>query len=257
MHSYLRNFLVTLCVGSSLVSVAMAGDSNMTYEQGQDLIRKVDDTLKLLTAWNMDNLQKQQQLAKFMEFDNNRTNEDHEFANRDAWNKVLDLNQNQLMLLEASYAFAKKTESSATLVHNSVYTKAWDECLQSDNCSFSKLNTLIDKEALELSSFTKDSAMDTQKNLMDSIDKLNELSLDSKNAPGLNSAIDTLSKVNSTQATALVSLTNQVSNLNKLTASSIQAKRQEDELRRKGDDLYYQGDNQVKSPHFDLSYTKY
>ncbi len=99
--------------------------------------------------------------------------------------------------------------------------------------------------------------MDTQKNLMDSIDKLNELSLESKNAPGLNSAIDTLSKVNSTQATALVSLTNQVSNLNKLTASSIQAKRQEDELRRKGDDLYYQGDNQVKSPHFDLSYTKY
>lgn len=45
---------------------------------------------------------------------------------------------------------------------------------------------------------------------------------ESQDAKGLNSSIDTLSKVNSTQVTALSSLSGQVSNLARITAHNYQ-----------------------------------
>lgn len=60
------------------------------------------------------------------------------------------------------------------------------------------------------------------KALIESIDKLNEMCGESQEAKGLNSSIDTLSKVNSTQVTALSSLSGQVSNLARITAHNYQ-----------------------------------
>ena len=88
------------------------------------------------------------------------------------------------MLLEASYAFAKKTESAAEFSKNSIRTDAWEKCIRSKNCTFKKLNEMMDEEFLEISDFTKKSASDTQKALIESIDKLNEMCGESQEAKG-------------------------------------------------------------------------
>ena len=110
----------------------------------------------------------------------------------------------------------------------------------------------MDKEALELSFFTSENALKTQQTLLDNIDKLEEFSNNSKDSKGLNSSIDALSKINSAQASALVTLTSQISNLNKLTADTYQNEINEKQLAQKSDELFFASNNEVKSPHLDL-----
>ena len=109
-----------------------------------------------------------------------------------------------------------------------------------------------DKEALELSFFTSENALKTQQTLLDNIDKVEEFSNNSKDSKGLNSSIDALSKINSAQASALVTLTSQISNLNKLTADTYQNEINEKQLAQKSDELFFASNNEVKSPHLDL-----
>ena len=88
-------------------------------------------------------------------------------------------------------------------------------------------------------------------------DKLNEMCGESQDAKGLNSSIDTLSKVNSTQVTALSSLSGQVSNLARITAHNYQMQKQNEELKQKADELYYADTGTVESPHLDTSLKNY
>ena len=106
----------------------------------------------------------------------------------------------------------------------------------------------MDEESLEISDFTKKSASDTQKALIESIDKLNEMCGESQDAKGLNSSIiDTLSKVNSTQVTALSSLSGQVSNLARITAHNYQMQKQNEELKQKADESLIRHGNWASS----------
>lgn len=116
---------------------------------------------------------------------------------------------------------------------------------------------MMDEESLELSDFTKKSAQETQKALIESIDRLNEMCGESQDAKGLNSSIDTLSKVNSTQVSALTSLSGQVSNLARITAHNYQMQKQYEELRQKADEIFYADTANVESPHLDTSLKNY
>src|SRR5574344_1953511 len=115
--------------------------------------------------------------------------------------------------------------------------------------NFKTLNQRMDDEALKLSSFTKNNAIKTQEMLLDSIDKLQNFNQDGQSAKGLNSSIDALSKINATQANALIYLTNQISNLTKLAASESQANLQEKQLEQKSNEQVF-GSSNINSPHF-------
>ncbi|MBQ8023201.1 MAG: hypothetical protein IJ254_02915 [Succinivibrio sp.] len=229
----------------------------MTYSQGQELIYQLNNTLAILRSWSNENKTKSDKLETYIKHDNVREQDNYEYQHKETWAKVKDLNQNSLMLLEASYAFAKKTESAAEFSKNSIRTDAWEKCIRAKNCTFKKLNEMMDEESLELSDFTKKSASDTQKALIESIDKLNEMCGESQEAKGLNSSIDTLSKVNSTQVTAISSLSGQVSNLARITAHNYQMQKQNEELKQKSDELYYADTGTVQSPHLDTSLKNY
>lgn len=225
-------------VTSSGSNNAMAATLNKTYA--------------LLKKWSDHNLDNEAQLRSFAKKEHARVEDNTTFEHKYAWNKVKELNRNSLMLLEASYAFAKQTQTASDYQASAIRSKAFEECLKEEDCNFKKLNALMDKEALELSFFTSENALKTQQTLLDNIDKLEEFSNNSKESKGLNSSIDALSKINSAQASALVTLTSQISNLNKLTADTYQNEINEEQLAQKSDELFFASNNEVKSPHLDL-----
>lgn len=229
----------------------------MTQWQGDVLIERLNTTLSVLQNWSADNTNKANRLEQYFTKENVREDNNVAFRNKEAWSEVDKLNQNSLMLLEASYAFAKKTESAADFNAQSLRSKAWDDCLSEENCNFKKLNEMIDEEALKISEFTKTNALDTQKALLDSIDKLNDFSNQSRDSIGLNDSIDTLSKVNTTQASALMSLANQITNLTKLTAHNIQSQKEQREIEKKAEELYFAQNNPVKSDHLSIKLSDY
>ena len=112
---------------------------------------------------------------------------------------------------------------------------------------------MIDNDALSVCAHTKENAVKTQKMLLESIDKLNEFSMQSEESLGLNDSIDTLSKVNATQANALVQLTAQVSDLNRISTSEITKAHEKEQLKEKADELFLRNNNQTKSHHLDVT----
>ncbi len=252
-----RNLKVLFTVALLSAHAFAFAEEAMSHSQGQELIRQMNSTLSLLRAWSEENREKAEKLESYIKHDNVREQDNYEFEHKETWEKVKDLNQNSLMLLEASYSFAKKTESAAGYAEDSIRSDAWEKCIRSENCSFKKLNEMMDEESLKISDFTKRSAADTQKALIESIDKLNEMCSESSESKGLNSSIDTLSKVNTTQVTALSSLSGQISNLARITAHNFQMQKQNDELKQKADDLYYADAGTVESPHLDTSLKNY
>jgi len=232
---------------------AYADDQGMTQAQGDEIIDRLQRTLTTLKSWSEDNTSKANRLEKYFVKENGREENNTAFHNKEAWRDVKSLNRSSMLLLEASYAFAKSTESAATFSEDTLRSKAWEDCLGSNSCSFKKLNEMIDKEALSISAHTRENALLTQKSLLDSIDKLNEFSMQSESSTGLNDSIDTLSKVNATQANALVQLTAQISNLNKISAHAIQKDIEKKELSEKADEIFLKNNSEIKSRHLKVS----
>lgn len=232
------------------VSSLSFGSSNSNSDA---MLNSLNKTYNLLVQWSEHNLKKENELKAFLQKDQKRVQNNSEFLHKDTWDKVKNLNHDSLMLLEASYAFAMQTKSASDYQSSTIRSKAWQECLKEENCSFKKLNSMLDHEALELSNFTKENAITTQKLLLNSINELEEFSNNSKDSQGLNSSLDALSKVNATQANALVSLTNQISNLTKLNALNAQSTIETRQLEQKADELFYDDSIKVKSEHFELA----
>ncbi|MGN0894186.1 MAG: hypothetical protein ACI4ND_04230 [Succinivibrio sp.] len=251
--SLIRVIIITLYV-LMLQPCAMANSSDAVLVQ---MSKRLKESLEILRVWSKDNLSKSEDLSKYLSREYERDNANSEYINKEAWNEVKALNQNSLMLLEASYAFANKTKSTSEYISDSIRTKAFEECIKEEDCTFVKLNSMMDQEALELSSYAKENAQKTQQMLLENINKLNELCNESKDAPGLNSSIDTLSKVNSTQAGAMLSLTNQVSNLVRITAHDYQSRLQDHEIEKKSDELFYADSGKLKSPHLEMRLESY
>ncbi len=253
MERVMRGSLILLFCIYVPMTVFAYSDSGMTYSQGDEIIGKLQRTLTTLKSWSEDNTRKANRLEKYFEKDNGREENNTTYHNKEAWRDVKSLNQSSMLLLEASYAFAKSTESAATLSEDSIRSKAWEDCLGSPSCSFKKLNEMLDKEALSISAHTRENALLTQKSLLDSIDKLNEFSMQSEDATGLNDSLDTLSKVNATQANALVQLTAQISNLNKISAHAVQKDIEKQELNEKADEIFLKNNSETKSRHLKVS----
>lgn len=247
------NFILLCTVCYLIFNLAFAESSGMTYHQGNEMIDKLNSTYKAIKAWSEDNTRKANRLEKYFVKENSREENNSNFQNKEAWKEVYELNQNSMMLLEASYAFAKSTESAAGYSEDAIRSDSWLKCMKSESCNFRKLNQMIDNVALSVCAHTKENAVKTQKMLLESIDKLNEFSMQSEASLGLNDSIDTLSKVNATQANALVQLTAQISDLNRISASEITKAHEKEQLKEKADELFLRNDNRTKSHHLDVT----
>ena len=247
------NFIILCLAGYLLINIAAAQSGGISHSQGSEMIEKLNATYKTLKAWSEDNSSKARKLESYFIKENSREESNSSFQYKDAWKSVQELNQNSMLLLEASYAFAKNTESAAGYSEDSIRSEAWLKCLKSDSCNFRKLNRMIDNEALSVSAQTKEKAIKTQQLLLESIDKLNEFSMQSEESLGLNDSIDTLSKVNATQANALVQLTAQISDLNRISSSEITKNHEKEKIKEKADELFLRNDNNTKSRHLDVT----
>lgn len=250
----LSNTNLTVLFAVYLMSMNQASaDNGMTYQQANEMIDRLNDTFIAIKAWSEDNTQKANRLERYFVKENSREEDNYLYQNKDAWNEVKELNQNSMMLLEASYAFAKSTESAAGYSEDSIRSKAWIDCLKSESCNFRKLNQMIDNDALAISAHTRDNAIKTQKMLLESIDKLNDFSMQSEETIGLNDSIDTLSKVNATQANALVQLTAQISDLNKISAHEITKSMEKEKIKDKADEIFLFNENETRSHHLNVT----
>ena len=140
----LRLLLTSMLIFTSLT--VNAEEKAITYSQGQELIQQMNNTLAILRSWSNENKTKSDKLENYIKHDNVREQDNYEYQHKETWAKVKDLNQNSLMLLEASYAFAKKTESAAEFSKNSIRTDAWEKCIRSKSCTFKKLNEMMEEE---------------------------------------------------------------------------------------------------------------
>ena len=111
-------FACTPCA-NALVSGIVA---NKVTSSGSNnaMAATLNKTYALLKKWSDHNLDNEAQLRTFAKKEHERVQDNTSFEHKYAWDQVKALNRNSLMLLEASYAFAKQTQISIRLYHASI-----------------------------------------------------------------------------------------------------------------------------------------
>ncbi|MGN0901821.1 MAG: hypothetical protein ACI4M9_00925, partial [Succinivibrio sp.] len=194
-------------------------DDTITKEQGNTMITSLCNTYNLLNQMSITNNQNVASLKEVINKSQQADNLNNTYQHKDNWQKVKKLNQDSMVLLEASYSFLKQLETTADYNASALNSKAFEECLATGNCNFKKLNELIDEQDLNLCQKVRSDAAKSQQKILSDIEALDELIMDGESSLGLNSSIDTLSKITSSQNSTLNSLTAQISDLTTLTAS--------------------------------------
>lgn len=226
--------------------------SSVVVAKTSSIISQLNEGLDVLKQMSDKNTKDLSELKNSINEQNRKNDKNSTFYNKKSWEKVKSLTKDYLLLLEASYAFARNSQTQSEMSADEQRALAWSSCLSDGKCNFKKINTLLQKNDLELSTFIKENAKNTQSTLIDSIDKLNELSLEAQGSEGLNSSIDALTKVSTTQANVLVSLSTQISNLAKLKAQMIANEKEKAHLTDLADSKAMKADTNVRSDHMSV-----
>lgn len=231
------------CMESKASVFAANGNSSIIQlNEGLDVLKKMSDK----------NTKDLSELKNSIIEQNSKNEKNSIFYNKKSWEKVKSLTKDYLLLLEASYAFARHSQTQSQMSDDEQRALAWSSCLSDGQCNFKKINTLLEKNDLNLSTFIKENAKNTQATLIDSIEKLNELSLEAQGSEGLNSSIDALTKVSTTQANVLVSLNTQISNLAKLKAQITENELKKAHLTALADQKAMKADTNIRSDHMSV-----
>lgn len=226
--------------------------NSMTQAQGNILLNQINHGLNVLKQWSDKNTKELNELKLSINEQKSTNDKNSRFNSTKSWDKVKSLSREYLLLLEASYAFARHSQSQSELSSDEQRAMAWSSCLSDGKCNFKKINTLLLKNDLKISDFIKQNAKNTQLTLIDSIEKLNELSLEAENSEGLNSSIDALTKVSATQANVLVSLNTQLSDLAKLKAQIIANEKERLQMTDLADKRSMKAKENVHSSHMSV-----
>lgn len=236
---------------SLFCTIAFSKDytSSVIGAKTNTLISQLNEGLDVLKKMSDKNTKDLRELKNSINEQNIKNDKNNTFYNKKSWEKVKSLTKDYLLLLEASYAFARNSQTQSQMNADEQRALAWSMCLSDGQCNFKKINTLLQKNDFQLSAFIKENAKNTQSTLIDSIEKLNELSLEAQSSEGLNSSIDALTKVSTTQANVLVSLNTQISNLAKLKAQILANEKEKAHLTALADSKAMKADTNVRSDH--------
>ena len=170
-----------------------------------------------------------------------------------AFDDVRNLSQKDILLLEAAYSFAKQNEAQAGLSENSLKTLAFEKCINDGDCTFEKLNSMIDEEALKLAVEVKKQSVSTQKDLLEKINTLNDFISDSQNSETLSYSIKILSKINIYQGQMLTRLSEQIAILSNLEAHKMQLEHQSSVNQEKASEQFFNAKDTIHSKHLNIS----
>lgn len=203
---------------------------------------------ELLQKWSERN---QEQNAELLELTSKSSERNDITPNKDTWEKVNTLNQKSRLLLEACADTVDEYKSIGNYLLASERSQAWTVCQQADNCDFYKVTQAYDRQTLELAQNAYDKGALLGENLQEALAKLDAFSSEAQNAEGLNSSIDTLSKVSSMTANSIITLTSEMHSLLELSALNSKKDSEKELLSAVADENFLKSNN-ISSEHLSL-----
>ena len=201
----------------SLCPLCPAGASEAALSE---LVSELRRGTEILEEWSENNRSQTAELVELAARDTDTGERDSALPNSETWERITALNQNHRLLLAAAQDSVDEYAALAGYLAASERSSAWRECLASADCSFREINEACSEQTIALAEEAEESARQLQENLAEALEELDGFSGEARDSAGLNSTLDTLSKVSALSAGSLISLSSQISSLVEITARS-------------------------------------
>ncbi len=214
----------------------------------------VESTLNILVNMCEDNQKRTRMIEQYLNEQKDHKETQETMHYKDAWREVKSLNQSATLLLEASYAMAKEQVSGTNNEIDRLKVTTWEECLKHE-CSFKKMNALLNKNTLTYLRKTKESALKTEEYLKDNLETLKDFNDEAQKTHGINDTLDMLNKVNSAQATALVQLNSQFASLKNLRTKEMEDQLNLEKIKEEAELQFFTSKEEQNSNHMQMRLT--
>ena len=216
------------------------------------MVKVLQKHTKILEDWSHKNKEQTDNLLEISKNSSQKVENNSEMPNKETWNDIKDLNNKTRMLLEACADTVDEYKSIGSYLKASERSRVWEICDNLDNCNFRDINLSYNQKALSMAQKTQENSELLGKNLQEALSQLDAFSLEAKSAQGLNSSIDTLSKVSSMTASSMVTLSSQLHSLLEFTALNSKKDSEEEILKALSDEQFL-NTNDISSEHFSLN----
>ncbi len=225
-----------------------------SLEELESINGSLERTLSTLEEMCRDNEKRTRMLEQYLKDAREHKDSQETMHHKEAWREVRSLNQSATLLLEASYAMAKEQVSGTENKIDSLKARTWEECLKKD-CSFKKMNSLLNSSTLAYLRKTREGALKTEEYLKNNLETLKDFNDEAQQTHGLNDSLDMLNKVNSAQATALVQLNSQFSSLKSLHSKEMEDRLNLEKIREEAEQQFFYSEDEKNSSHMQMRLT--
>ncbi len=141
--------------------------------------------------------------------------------NKYTWEYIHKLQQDTMAMLYASKAIWDEFGSANRYYTSFRKAQAWDQCMQSGNCTFSQTLQNLEDSSISQAMQAYKNAEQMNDKLLVQIDKLQRIADETQNTNSQAATLDGLSKINGSVASSMIDLNAQVAQLTKLQGHAL------------------------------------
>lgn len=247
--------LLALLLAAALGTAPLSGYAKQSGEEKQlkRIVSQMNDSISLLREWSAQNKARTDELVSMMKVSQAVAKTNLQRPQAETWRDVERLNVDSLALLGASKSMWEEYGSLNNYLSSFQKAQSWRNCMQQgSSCDHRKMLEKMDEQSIDFAARASQSAEIMTERLNEQIQNLRDLQGEARTSDGVNASLDALSKVNSTTATSLVNLSNQINNLLKLTAHEQAAAHNRTLAEEEGSKKIFSGSDKVSSPHYSV-----
>ncbi|WP_156907530.1 hypothetical protein [Anaerobiospirillum succiniciproducens] len=199
----------------------------MPVFDGAVLAQTIQEQVLAVEQWARDNINQARQINELLSGNTIASDtqmlmdKNYTMDNKYTWEYIHKLQQDTMAMLYASKAIWDEFGSANRYYTSFRKAQAWDQCMQSGNCTFSQTLQNLEDSSISQAMQAYKNAEQMNDKLLVQIDKLQRIADETQNTNSQAATLDGLSKINGSVASSMIDLNAQVAQLTKLQGHAL------------------------------------
>lgn len=199
----------------------------MAVFDGAVLAQTIQEQVLAVEQWARDNINQARQIDELLSGNTIASDtqmlmdKNYTMDNKYTWEYIHKLQQDTMAMLYASKAIWDEFGSANRYYTSFRKAQAWDQCMQSGNCTFSQTLQNLEDSSISQAMQAYKNAEQMNDKLLVQIDKLQRIADETQNTNSQAATLDGLSKINGSVASSMIDLNAQVAQLTKLQGHAL------------------------------------
>ena len=199
----------------------------MPVFDGAVLAQTIQEQVLAVEQWARDNINQARQINELLSGNTIASDtqmlmdKNYTMDNKYTWEYIHKLQQDTMAMLYASKAIWDEFGSANRCYTSFRKAQAWDQCMQSGNCTFSQTLQNLEDSSISQAMQAYKNAEQMNDKLLVQIDKLQRIADETQKTNSQAATLDGLSKINGSVASSMIDLNAQVAQLTKLQGHAL------------------------------------